>query len=163
MQGGWRKDVIFAPLLFIFCGSILESTRVPFSPAKLFRPFLISATSLECVVCDSYTSGKLCSEWDQFSLIKDCSQEPHINSSKPMSCRKIDQTVDNEDSVIRQCSNVVNQDGCIDRIGVKGVRMRYCHCKTDLCNGAVLPKTGPLMHVFGSSMTLLTVLYLVRA
>ncbi|KAG5445661.1 hypothetical protein CSKR_104803 [Clonorchis sinensis] len=146
MHGGWRKDVIFVPLLFIFCGSILEST-----------------TALECVVCDSYTSGKLCLEWDHFSLIKDCSQEPHINSSKPMSCRKIDQTVDNEDSVIRQCSNVVNQDGCIDRVGVKGVRMRYCHCKNDLCNGAGLPKTGSLLHVFGSSIPLLTVLHLVRA
>ncbi|CAH8662493.1 unnamed protein product [Dicrocoelium dendriticum] len=89
--------------------------------------------SLLCVVCDSYIDGQLCAEWDRYSFIKNCSEIPMIDPTKPMACRKIHQTV-GETTVLRQCSNLADRIGCIDRVGTKGVRTQHCHCDTDLCN-----------------------------
>ncbi|KAA0192504.1 Histone H1B [Fasciolopsis buskii] len=123
---------------------------------------LQSALALECVVCDSYTDGEICENWDRFSFIRNCSQVSRIDPKKSMSCRKIDETVEGVTTVIRQCSNVVNHDGCIDRVGSKAVRTRHCHCSTDLCNeGAVISRLS-LIQTCISSIFLLGLAHLIR-
>ncbi|KAA3675815.1 uncharacterized protein DEA37_0010586 [Paragonimus westermani] len=110
-------------------------------------------STLQCVVCDSYTNGRFCADWDRFSFITNCSQVPRIDSSRPMACRKIYQTVD-QTTVLRQCTNVVGHDGCIDRVGAQGVRTRHCHCSTDLCNSSLSSRRISGIHVIVSSAIL---------
>ncbi|KAH8868315.1 Histone H1B [Schistosoma japonicum] len=95
-------------------------------------PFLVFG--IQCVVCNSYLDGQLCEPWDQFTFITNCSKYPGIDASKPITCRKIEQVVEHERRVVRQCSNVIDNSGCIDRVGTNDVRIRYCHCTEDLCN-----------------------------
>ncbi|CAL8089466.1 unnamed protein product [Calicophoron daubneyi] len=119
--------------------------------------------NLQCVVCDSYTSGEICSTWDQFSFITNCSDVPRVDKTRPMSCRKIYQTVNHVSTVIRQCSNIVDHDGCIDRVGSKDVRTRHCHCTTDLCNLAHHHRRSTLWIQIGLSSLLSTgLLHLIR-
>lgn len=97
---------------------------------------------IQCVVCDSYTNGALCEPWDHFTFITDCSQYPGVNLSKPVGCRKIDQKVNNRRRVIRQCSNVADKEGCIDRVGTNSVWVHYCFCTEDLCNKGPIKPSG---------------------
>ncbi|THD22717.1 Histone H1B [Fasciola hepatica] len=123
---------------------------------------LQSILALECIVCDSYTDGEICENWDKFSFIKNCTQVPQIDPKKPMSCRKIDETVEGMTTVIRQCSNVVEHDGCIDRVGSKAVRTRHCHCSTDLCNRGATQSQLSLKQTCLSSIFLLGLAHLIR-
>ncbi|CAH8667415.1 unnamed protein product [Schistosoma margrebowiei] len=113
-----------------------------------------SVYGIQCVVCNSYLDGQLCEPWDQFTFITNCSKYPGIDASKPISCRKIDQVVEHERRVVRQCSNVIDNLGCIDRVGTNDVRIRYCHCTEDLCNSITAVK--PQSFYYLSSLSALT-------
>lgn len=59
--------------------------------------------------------------------------------------------MEHERRVVRQCSNVIDNLGCIDRVGTNDVRIRYCHCTEDLCNSITAVKPQSFYYLFSLS------------
>uniref|UniRef100_A0A1I8IK72 UPAR/Ly6 domain-containing protein n=1 Tax=Macrostomum lignano TaxID=282301 RepID=A0A1I8IK72_9PLAT len=106
----------YACLLALFCSAWLcalvsgqAEVRVDETPAPTTTP----KKSFRCIVCDD-TRQDHCATWDRFSHSVDCVY------------------------VSRQCTNLVNDDiqGCIERVGTKKIKVRYCHCREPECNSA---------------------------
>ncbi|PAA59212.1 hypothetical protein BOX15_Mlig010837g2 [Macrostomum lignano] len=130
----------YACLLALFCSAWLcalvsgqAEVRVDETPAPTTTP----KKSFRCIVCDD-TRQDHCATWDRFSHSVDCVNDSRIDPTKPIGCRKMVQTVGDKVYVSRQCTNLVNDDiqGCIERVGTKKIKVRYCHCREPECNSA---------------------------
>jgi len=110
-----------------------------YAPPKVEPPTKVKKVfkwPTQCLVCNSVDHDN-CNNWLGFNYIRNCSMSQHgVDPSKPITCRKITQSVYGEARVIRQCSNEV-ADGCLDRVGTMKIKVRYCHCSDkDNCNAA---------------------------
>ncbi|XP_048760155.1 uncharacterized protein LOC125669587 [Ostrea edulis] len=98
---------------------------------------LQKASAIECFECNSRDPvyGARCKDSPKSLMAlpqfyKNCSQE----SGR---CRKIQQEVDTDERIIRQCAiNNHTELGCFERAGTYKIKMNYCECDTDGCNSA---------------------------
>ncbi|PVD39380.1 hypothetical protein C0Q70_02010 [Pomacea canaliculata] len=90
--------------------------------------------ALECVQCNSFSTKDCDSNIEKYKL--PCT-EKFANAT---SCRKMEQEVyydgDYHTRTIRQCALTDAPARCIERTGTYRVKIFYCHCKEDNCNGA---------------------------
>uniref|UniRef100_A0A1I8JCY9 Protein sleepless n=1 Tax=Macrostomum lignano TaxID=282301 RepID=A0A1I8JCY9_9PLAT len=102
------------------------------------------AQSFHCIVCDDMLDAN-CEPWDEFSHSKNCYEDPRIDKSQAVGCRKMVQQVQGRVYVSRQCTNLVSDSvqGCVDRVGTKKIKVTYCHCRgRQNCNTAASLRGG---------------------
>jgi hypothetical protein len=98
-----------------------------------------SVDAIKCYSCNSAASldGEGCSTSpvDDRFLVNCDTEYPPRNYSM---CRILVQDVDGDSRVVRTCgTNPHDKEprGCIDRTGTSKIKLRYCDCIGDSCNG----------------------------
>jgi hypothetical protein len=98
-----------------------------------------SVDAISCYSCNSakHLDGSGCSDSPVSNdFLVDCNSEyPQRNYTM---CRILVQDVEGDSRVVRTCgSNPMNKPprGCIDRTGTNKIKLRYCDCTGDSCNG----------------------------
>jgi len=98
-----------------------------------------SVDAIHCYSCNSadHLQGSDCSESPvSSSLLIDCNKEyPARNYSV---CRILVQDVEGDSRIVRTCgTNPTGKPprGCIDRTGTNKIKLRYCDCDEENCNG----------------------------
>jgi len=99
---------------------------------------------IKCYVCNSgyQYGGDDCLDREKLKnsdYLVDCAEEEardHVANGTYKYCRIFGQTVRSEYRLIRQCASDGRTDKCIERTGTKEIKLSYCHCDQDGCNGA---------------------------
>lgn len=90
--------------------------------------------SMQCYVCNSGINyqGKNC-ETNFVGFKEECGVDQNYTR-----CRKTIQTVVDDVRTIRSCATAGTQTGskCVDRTGTFKVRVKYCECDHENCNGS---------------------------
>lgn len=73
-------------------------------------------------------------------FIKNCSSLPWRDDKYPfVRCRTMVQDVEGDVRVVRSCAthpDPSKPSRCVDRTGTSKIKVRYCECDGDFCNGA---------------------------
>jgi hypothetical protein len=124
-----------------------------------------SGDALECYQCNSAVNyeGEECKtvvRYDNTStapkshLLKPCVEDSK-DTHKYERCRVIVQDVDGEERVIRSCATWPDHNKpnrCIDRTGTAKIKIQYCECEGDGCNGSSA--------LFASALTLVLAIFI---
>jgi len=110
-----------------------------------------SGDAVRCFVCNSATDyeGEACKtvqKYDNTStgptpdFLMDCEKDFPDDLLDYARCRVIVQDVDGDVRIIRSCATWADRDKqvnrCIDRTGTAKIKIQYCECDGDGCNGA---------------------------
>lgn len=100
--------------------------------------------AIKCYVCNSspiYDPNGVCANIKpgDTTSVEDCSLLPERDGHPWERCRTIVQDVEGETRIIRSCAthpDKTKDNRCIDRTGTSKIKIRYCECDKDLCNGS---------------------------
>eukprot|EP00918_Siedleckia_nematoides_P034330 GHVU01074650.1.p1 GENE.GHVU01074650.1~~GHVU01074650.1.p1 ORF type:complete len:138 (-),score=4.78 GHVU01074650.1:2025-2438(-) len=93
-----------------------------------------SGLSISCHVCNSafqYEGDSCAPPIVGKKYVQNCDS---IGANYTM-CRTVEQTVNGEYRMIRQCAKA-GKASCVERAGTKGIKIKYCACTGNDCNTA---------------------------
>jgi hypothetical protein len=70
------------------------------------------------------------------AFLVNCDVEGQLLKRNYTLCRKFYQDVEGDSRIVRSCATDGREGSCVDRTGTAKIRLRYCECKGDGCNGA---------------------------
>lgn len=102
-----------------------------------------SGETLECFDCNSAEKyqGKKCADLLPTSIdyIKNCTQKGIDDGKHYERCRVVTQDVEGDFRIVRSCAtwpDMEKQNRCVDRTGTNKIKVRYCECLGEKCNGS---------------------------
>jgi len=123
-----------------------------------------SGDAIKCFVCNSDEGyqGEACRNVEPYvnntnsDLVKDCSTQPRSVQGDYVRCRIIVQDIDGKSRVVRSCAtwpDPSKPNRCIDRTGTAKIKIQYCECEGDGCNGSSALYASLLTVVLASFIT----------
>lgn len=103
-----------------------------------------SGEGLECYSCNSGSiyEGEKCTAVAPGStnFIQNCTKQGLEDGKDYQRCRIMVQDVEGDVRIVRSCAtwpDKSKQNRCVDRTGTSKIKVRYCECEGDKCNGSL--------------------------